>query len=77
MKKSLLAILSLVSLTSCIYDFKADIEEASRYAIVEGDIQVGGITTVSYTWAGSTNVQVVASVEGEDSGATVTLAAER
>lgn len=66
MKKSLLAILSLVSLTSCIYDFKADIEEASRYAIVEGDIQVGGITTVSYTWAGSTNVQVVASVEGED-----------
>jgi hypothetical protein len=65
-KKDLLILLLLFPLSlSCVYDFQADIEEASSLVVVEGDIQVGGITSISFFRDGNT-VLFSAVVEGED-----------
>lgn len=66
MKKSLLILLCIMPLaTACIYDFKANLEEASTFVVVEGDIQVGGITILSLS-RNNSPVLFKATVESEN-----------
>ena len=50
---------------ACVYDFEADVEGSASYVVVEGDIQVGGITTLSFL-RDDAHVLFRAVVEGED-----------
>ena len=68
MKKCLRILLlgSMISLAlACVYDYEAEWEGGASYVVVEGDIQAGGITTVSFSRDGHYS-RFTASVEGED-----------
>lgn len=66
MKRSLSILLCLIPLAAaCVYDFEADLDDSTSFAVVEGDIQVGGVTSISFL-RDNVHVMFRAVVEGED-----------
>jgi len=66
MKRSLLILLCLIPFaTACVYDFEADVQGTDNFVVVEGDIQVGGYTDISFYRNGFPQ-SFSATVEGED-----------
>ena len=50
MKKQLIILAALLPLLGgCVYDFEAELTGDQYTVVVEGDIIVGGMTTVSFT----------------------------